>query len=108
MFVTKVDGRKEPFQKEKIIRTCLRNHASRETAEEIASRIESKAYDGIKTRKILKMILDLLKEYKPVHGYHIDLREAIGLLKSKPDFEEYIRMILKSDGYRVEGNKIMV
>jgi len=107
MFVTKADGRREPFQREKIIRTCLRNHVSKEKAEEIAARIESKVYDGIETRKIIKMILDLLKQYKPVYRYHIDLKEAIGLIKPKPDFEEFVRIVLGANGYRTEANRMI-
>lgn len=107
LFVTKADGRRESFQREKIIRTCLRNHAPRKVAEKVASKIEAKAYDGIETKKILKMIFSLLKEYKPVHGYHIDLKEAISLLKPKPDFEEFIRIVLKANDYEIERNRIV-
>jgi hypothetical protein len=107
MFVTKADGRREPFQREKIIRTCLRNHVSREVAEKVASKIEAKAYDGIETKKILEMIFDFLKDYKPVHGYHTDLKEAISLLKPKPDFEEFIRIVLRTNDYEVRRNRIV-
>jgi transcriptional regulator NrdR family protein len=63
IFVTKFDGRKQPFDKSKIIRTCLRMHASLEQAKEIADKIEKKIYDGIPTKKILRMIFTYLKKY---------------------------------------------
>jgi transcriptional regulator NrdR family protein len=55
--VIKADGRKQLFDKEKIIQTCLRIGASREIAEHIANKIGAKVYNGMETRKILKMIL---------------------------------------------------
>jgi Holliday junction resolvase-like predicted endonuclease len=107
MFVTKFDGRKQEFQKEKIVRTCLRMHASSEQAEEIAERIERKIYDGIPTREILKLIFDYLKEYKPETEHKIDLKEAISLLRAKPDFEKFVQLILKELGYDVFPNQYM-
>jgi len=107
MFVTKADGRREEFNKNKIIRTCLRMRASEDVAREVADKIERRAYNGISTRKILYMIFDFLKDYRPVYGYHICLREAISLLRPKPDFEEFIRIVLRNEGYEVEGNKIV-
>jgi len=65
MLVTKFDGRKQPFSKEKVIRTCLRMHASLKEARAIADKVESKAYDGITTRRILRMIFFHLKKYRP-------------------------------------------
>ncbi len=107
IYVTKFDGRKEPFLKEKIIRTCLRMHASLEQAKLIADRIEAEAYEGIPTKKILKLIFKHLKEFKPEIRHQIDLREAIALLKPKPDFEKFVQLILKEYGYEVEGNRII-
>ena len=107
IYVTKFDGRKEPFLKEKIIRTCLRMHASLEQAKLIADRIETEAYEGIPTKKILKLIFKHLKEFKPEIKHQIDLREAIALLKPKPDFERFVQLILKAYGYEVEGNRII-
>jgi len=107
IYVTKFDGRKEPFLKEKIIRTCLRMHASLEQARLIADRIEAEAYEGIPTKKILKLIFKHLKEFKPEIKHQIDLREAIALLKPKPDFERFVQLILKAYGYEVEGNRII-
>lgn len=107
VFVIKADGTKELFNKEKVIRTCLRMGASKEAAEEIANRIESKLYDGIKTKKILQMIFRFLRKYKPSAKHHIDLRRALSLLKSKPDFELFIQLLFKEHGYDVLKNQII-
>ncbi|MDI6798584.1 MAG: restriction endonuclease [Candidatus Aenigmarchaeota archaeon] len=105
-FVTKFDGSKQEFQKEKIIRTCLRMHASKEIAEKIADKIESKAYEGIQTKKILQMIFGYLEEYKPEIKYQIDLREAICLLRPN-DFEQFVILLLREYGYEVSPPQII-
>lgn len=107
VFVTKADGRKQKFQKEKVIRTCLRMHASQEIAKIVANKIASKIYDGIPTKEILNMIFDFLKEYKPEIAHRIDLREAISLLRPKPDFELFVFYILREYGYDVLPNQIV-
>lgn len=107
MWVTKADGTRQPFQREKIIRTCLRMHASREAAEAVANKIESRAYDGIPTKKILQMIFRYLKKYRPTVRHQIDLRKAISMLRPKPDFERFVQLLLREHGYKVTPNQIV-
>jgi len=107
MFVTKFDGRKQEFRKGKIVRTCLRMRATRRQAYAIAEKIESKSYDGIRTKEILKMIFRYIKEYRPEIRHEIDLREAISLLRPKPDFEVFVQLLLKAIGYDVTPNQIL-
>lgn len=107
MFVTKFDGRKQPFNKEKIVRTCLRMHANLQQANDTANKIEKELYDGITTKEILQKIFKYLQEYKPEIKHQIDLREAIALLRPKPDFEQFISLLLKEYGYRIETNRIV-
>lgn len=106
-FVIKADGRKEEFKKEKIIRTCSRMGASQEQAEKISEEIEERVYNGIETRKILQMIFKFLQKFRPEFKYQIDLREAISLLKPKPDFERFVQFLLKEYGYEVIPNQIV-
>ena len=56
LHVTKVNGSLQDFNKEKIIRTCMKMGATRGLAEDIANRIENRAYEGISTKSIIKMI----------------------------------------------------
>jgi HJR/Mrr/RecB family endonuclease len=107
IFVTKADGRKEEFKREKIIRTCLRMEASQEQAEMIANEIEKRIYDGVETRKILQMIFKFLQKFRPEIKYQIDLREAISSLRPKPDFERFVQLLLKEYGYEVITNQII-
>jgi len=105
-FVKKADGTTQPFKRAKIISTCLRLRASKETAETIADKIESQLYDGIPTKKILQMIYKYLTD-SPVVKHQIDLRKAISLLRPQPDFEQFIRMILEENGYTVSNSQIV-
>jgi len=105
-FVKKADGTTQPYKRSKIIATCLRLRASKETAETIADIIESQLYDGIPTKKILQMIYKYLTD-SPVVKHQIDLRKAISLLRPQPDFEQFIRMILEEYGYTVSDSQIV-
>lgn len=105
--VTKADGSKQPFDKNKIVRTCLRMRLDRSDAEEIADKIESKVYDGVSTKQILKMIFNYTSSYRPQIKHQIDLREAVSMMRPKPDFEQFIGLLLKADGYQVKTNQII-
>lgn len=107
VFVTKADGTKQLFDKEKVVMTCIRLGASRKIAEEIAKKIEMKIYRGIETKKILNMIFRLLRKYKPAVKHILCLRRALSLLKPKPGFEQYIQVLLSEHGYNVTSNQII-
>ena len=105
--VTKYDGTKQAFNREKIIRTATRMGATRQAAEQIVDEIEHKAYDGMTTRKILQMLYTRLKKHRPTLKHQIDLRRALSLLNSAPDFEQYIQQLLREHGYQVTPNQII-
>lgn len=81
--------------------------ATEEAAQTIADEIESRLYNGITTRRILQMIYHRLKKYKPVMKLQIDLRRSLSLLRSAPDFERYIQLLLNEHGYAVTPNQII-
>lgn len=105
--MTKADGAKQLFDKEKVVRTCLRMGATRKVAEVVAERIEANVYEGIETSRILQMIFKELRKFKPAVKHHTDLRRALSLMKSKPDFEQFIRIVLDEHGYEVTPNQII-
>lgn len=107
IFVKKVDGSTEPFDRRKIVRTCMRMGATEEISETIAKNIEEKIYDGIESKKILQMIFKSMRKYRPICRHIIDLRKSLSLLRSKPDFEIYIQTLLKEHGYDVLSNQII-
>ena len=97
VYVTKADGSLQPYDRGKIISVCLRLHASVEEAERVANKIEARLYDGIPTSEIIEMVYEYLGELKPHLKPIMDLREALGAIRSKPDFEEYVRASYGSD-----------
>jgi len=107
IYVTKADGSKQLFDKQKIINTCLRLQATPQQAQSIADRIEARVYDGIPTRKILQMIFQYMEKYRPAIGHQIDLKQAIAMLRSRPDFEIFISKIFEALGYKVDTNLII-
>jgi len=107
VFVTKAGGKRQLFDRQKVIKTCLVMGATEEVAKEIADRIGLKVYDGIETRKILQMILRLLSKYRPGVNHLFCLRKSLSLLDPKPDFERFIQILLSEHGYKVTPNLIM-
>ena len=107
VYVTKADGTKQLFDKGKIVRTCVRMGATKDIAETIGEEIETKIYDGIETKKILQLIFRHLRKHKPAIKHQTDLRKALSLLRSAPDFERFIQLLLSEHGYEVTQNQIV-
>jgi hypothetical protein len=107
VYVTKFDGTQQPFDKNKIVKTCLRMGATPEVAQIIADRVEQKIYNGVSTKKILQMTFRLLRKYKPAVKNQIDLRRALSMLRSAPDFEQFVQHLLREHGYAVTSNQIV-
>jgi hypothetical protein len=105
IYVSKWDGRREPFERGKLVRTLLRLKASEAIANEIVDEIEGQLYDGIATKEILGMAYKQLEAYKPSAALMRDLKTALGRMKPMPDFEEYVRILLRAKGYRVAPNR---
>lgn len=106
-YVTKWDGRREPFERRKLLRTLRRLRASEAVAEEIVAQIEGRLYEGIATKEILDMAFGLLEERKPSVALMRDLKTALGRMKPQPDFEEYVRILLRAKGYSVAPNRVI-
>ena len=107
VLVTKADGSKQTFDKEKVIKTCLRFGANRKTAYEIADKVEQRLYEGIPTAKILRMIFAFMRRRRPSVRYLFDLRKGLSLMSSKPEFEKFIQVLLAHNGFEVSPNRIL-
>ncbi|MEM1569811.1 MAG: restriction endonuclease [Candidatus Bathyarchaeia archaeon] len=105
--VVKADGTSVLFDREKVFKTCLKLCGSTELAEKVSKRVEEQVYDGISTREILSLVFRVMSEYKPAMSYRVDLRTSLSLLRSKPDFENFISQIFRSLGYEVKRNIIV-
>jgi hypothetical protein len=107
VFVTKADGSKQLFGKEKVVRTCLRMGASRQVAFEVAEKVEERLYDGISTQIILRMIFRFMRKYKPEVGHLFDLRKGLSLMSPKPEFELFVQVLLRHNGFEVSPNQVL-
>ncbi len=107
VFVTKADGTRQLFDREKIISTCLRIGVSRKIADEVAGKVEKQLYDGIPTNKILQMTFRLLRNYRPAVRHLLDLRRGLSLMDSKPEFEVFVQVLLAHNGFAVSPNSIL-
>ena len=107
VYVTKFDGRLQPFDRGKVARTCVRMGADSAFAAQVADRIEAEAYEGIPTKKIMQMIFAHLRRRMPEMKHRIDLRTAIAMLRPKPDFELFVAAILRAYGYKVKSNQFL-
>ena len=107
VYVTKADGTRQLFDREKVVRTCLRMGASRKIADDVAEKVESNLYDGISTSKILQMTFRLLRRYKPAIRHLLDLRKGLSLMDSKPEFETFVQILLAHSGFEVTPNRLL-
>tara|TARA_Y100000034_G_scaffold136696_1_gene215006 strand:- start:9358 stop:10182 length:825 start_codon:yes stop_codon:yes gene_type:complete len=108
VFVIKANGEKARFEKKKIIGTCLRAGVSKQQAEQIASQVEAKARNGMRTRDVLRLVLQKLDALQTGHGEKGRLRGAISDLNPElHEFEKYISHVFKAHGYKTRWNQIV-
>lgn len=105
--VTKADGSKQLFDRQKVIQTCLRMGVSYKVALEIVEQLETQLYEGIPTKKILQTIFSLMRKPKPAVKHLYDLKHGISLMEPKPEFEAFIREILTYSEFQVKPNMIL-
>ncbi|MCW4001261.1 MAG: restriction endonuclease [Candidatus Bathyarchaeota archaeon] len=105
--MTKADGSKQLFSREKVALTCLRMGADREVADRIALQVERHLYEGIPTGRILQLIFSLMRKPKPAVGHLYDLRRGISLMEPKPEFEAFVRVLLGYSGFEVKPNVML-
>lgn len=102
-------GEREEFAREKVLRTCLRAGAERESAERIADEITGRVRDGMTTKHILKMTLKLLQKIEAPHVVaRYDLKGAIMRLGPAGfPFETYFSEVLSEYGYATKLRQII-
>ncbi len=105
MFVIKADGRKEAFNDEKIIQTCLRSGATPETARAIVKKARETFREDVSTHKLYVFIADELDAAGNATLFL--LREAVANL-DPTTFELYIKKVLEADGYKCAWNRLVL
>ncbi len=106
-YVTKADGSLQPFDRGKVRRTLRNMGLGEEDADRIAAEIEESAPDGVKTSAVLRMIRARASAVRPAVAHRTNLRRALALIRPKPDFEEYVRVLLREHGYQVETGCVL-
>ncbi len=106
--VTKADGSRQLFDREKVAKTCLRMGVNRRIAYEVADEVEARLYDGMPTSKVLKLIFRLLQKRTPTIRHFLDLRKGLSLMVSKPEFEKFVQMLLAHQGFEVSPNRVVI
>ena len=104
VWVTKANGSTEPYDRQKVLNTCLKLGANRVLATDVADKVERRLYDGIPTKKILSMLSQYLKQHQPSLGERTDLKNALSLLRGKPDWERFVQLLFAELGYQVDAN----
>ncbi len=106
-YVTKADGSLQPFDRGRVRRTLRNMGLGEEDADRIAAEIEESVPDGVKTAAVLRMIRTRARAVRPAVAHRTNLRRALALLRPKPEFEEFVRVLLREHGYRVETGCIL-
>jgi len=105
--VTKADGSLQPFDPGKVRRTLRNLGLGAGDADRVADEIEESVPDGMKTAAVLRMIRARARAVRPAVRHRTDLRRALALLRPKPDFEEFVRVLLREHGYRVQAGCVL-
>lgn len=106
-YVTKVNGERELFNKQKIYETCKRAGVSERDARRISDEVEKIVYEGISTKELLKAVLKKLDAIEQRHALKYDLRNVVSKLTEEDEFEKYVQHLLIAQGYKTEWNVIL-
>jgi hypothetical protein len=107
IFVVKASGERQPFDVEKIRKTCERAGASKKLAAQVAAAVEKKAYDGMTTKEVLNLILKELEKEQPHVAARYDLKGAIMRLGPAGFlFEQLLAELLLEYGYKTQVHMI--
>ena len=103
--VIKSNGQKEPYQKEKVIKSLKNLNLSQEKIEEILLKIDKELPSLVSTKKLFNFIFSYLKEKEPVFSYKYNLKQAISKLgPAGYPFEKFIAHLLKLYGFQAKHN----
>ncbi len=106
VFVTKANGERETFDKNKIINTVTRAGVDEKNAKQIANKIAGQVKDGESTHSVYKKILRELNKLESKAPFHYRLREAVSHL-GPMIFERYVKKILEFNGFKCRLDQII-
>lgn len=103
--VLKWDGSTQLYNREKIRSTLYRYGMKENEIEQTLNEIEENLYNGIPTKEIFKLIDAQTQNKQRI--IKRDIRNALGEMKSKPDFEDFILQLLSKLGYVIRDARII-
>jgi Holliday junction resolvase-like predicted endonuclease len=106
--ITKSNGDKVPYSKEKITRSLKGSGARPEQIEKILEEVKNHLYEGITTKKIYRLAFNMLREGSRHLAARYHLKKAIMELgPSGFPFEIYFAEILNYQGYKTKVGEIL-
>ncbi len=106
--VIKESGRREGYDRKKVLKSLLHSDVPLEEAEDIIDRTVREIEPPLTTRKIFKAVKNTLRRYDTLSQMKYSLKAAIYELgPSGYPFEKYIGRVLKKQGYEVEVGKFV-
>jgi len=103
--VVKRDGRREPFNPEKLARSLERSGLTRDEAEDVVSRLLGTLPPIVSTREIHRRVRLILERYSPPAAGRYMLKRA--LMRLGPEgypFERYFARLLEARGFETRTN----
>jgi len=107
IFVVKYNGKKEPYNQQKVLSSILRVGIKPERAAKILSAVENRIYNQISTQELYRLVREEIRRQGFLrHSRLYCLREA--LAKMDPtDFEKFIQRILEKEQYDCQWNVLV-
>ena len=101
MYIVKASGQKDKFNPIKIRRTCLKAGADRDLALKIERLVSAQVREGMSSKRILRLIIDLLGKLSPLTSTRYTLKRAmLSLGPSGFIFEKFMVFLLRAYNYQ--------
>lgn len=111
IYVIKANGQSVPFDRYKVQATCIRAGASKNLAQRVSNKIREQIHDGITTKEIYNMVLNVLaaEDEGQVIKHRYRLKESIMLMGPAGfPFEIYVGEILGHYGFSIKSTRTQV
>lgn len=106
--VKKRNGELVPYNPSKIELSLERVGASKQLAKQVLRELKAHIYDGITTKKIYRIVFNILRKRKKSAASKFGLKTAIAKLGPRGHhFETFIAHILREKGYRTEFRQVI-
>lgn len=106
MMVVKADGRREPFDIGKVVKTCIRSGLKKEDAHVVARLVKAQVKEGMTTHQVHDIIMRETEKFMPHAPLLLMMREAIANIDPE-SYEIYTKKLLEALGYKCKWNVLV-